>query len=92
MAFYSRTREEHWLRDKHDDGIVVILEDDSMWEVHSSDRLTTSRWLRMSTIIVEHTQRESYPYLLKNTTEQETVRANFLGDLPQQKPSEAGVA
>jgi hypothetical protein len=92
MAFYSRTREEHWLRDKHDDGIVVILEDDSMWEVHSSDRLITSRWLRMSTIIVEHTQREGYPYLLKNTTERETVRANFLGDLAQQKPSEVGVA
>jgi hypothetical protein len=43
MAFYSRTREEHWLRDKHDDGIVVILEDDSMWEVHSSERLIEVR-------------------------------------------------
>jgi hypothetical protein len=92
MAFYTRTREEHWLRDKHDFGIVVILEDKSMWEVHPSDRLTTSRWLRMSTIIVEHVQKDSYPYLLKNTTEQETVRANFLGDLARHKTSEVGVA
>jgi hypothetical protein len=90
MAFYTRTREEHWLRDKHDFGIVVILEDRSMWEVHPSDRLITSRWLRMSTIIVEHMQKDSYPYLLKNSTEQEIARASFLGDLPYWKSSEAG--
>ncbi len=88
MAFYTRTREEHWLRDKHDAGIAVILDDQSMWEIHPSDRLITSRWLRMSTILVEHTQKGSYPYLLKNRTEQETARANFLGDLAHQKPSE----
>jgi hypothetical protein len=88
VAFYTRTREEHWLRDKHEDGIAVILEDESMWEIYPSDHVITSRWLRMSTIIVEHTQKESCPYLLKNSTERETARANFLGDLPRRKPTE----
>jgi hypothetical protein len=88
MAFYARTRQEHWLRDKHDDGLVVILEDESMWEIHPSDRPLTARWLRMSTIVVEHTQKESYSYLLKNTTEQEMALANYLGDVAPEKTSE----
>lgn len=83
MASYTRSREQHWVRDKDRDGIVVVLEDRSMWEVHPSDRWMTARWLRMSTIIVEHTETEGYPYLLKNATEEETSRANYLGDLAQ---------
>ena len=88
MAFYTRTRQEHWLCDKHEDGIVLLLEDESMWEVHPSDRLIVLRWLRMSTILVEHTQKDGYPYLLRNTTDKETARANYLGDASTRKTSE----
>jgi hypothetical protein len=80
VAFYDKARDEHWLRDKHDEGLVLILEDESMWEVHPSDRPITARWLRMSTIMVERTQKAEYPYLLKNTTEEETARADYLGE------------
>ena len=80
MAFYPRTRDEHWLRDKHDEGKIVVLEDESLWEVHPADRMTTSRWLRISTITVNDTWKEGYPYLLTNTTEGETARANYLGE------------
>ena len=90
MAFYARTHQQHWLRDKHVDGIVVILDDDSMWELHPSDRWLAVRWLRMSTIIVENTRTERYPYLLKNTPEEETSRASYLGDLGPMKRSEVG--
>ena len=38
MAFYTRIHEEHWLRDRLEDGRIVILEDESIWEVHPSDR------------------------------------------------------
>ena len=78
MASYTRIHEEHWLRDKLEEGRTVVLEDDSVWEVHPSDRLIAKRWLRMSTINVVHTQKEGYPYLLKNSTEGESARANFL--------------
>ena len=61
MAVYTKTRQQHWLPDKHVDGVIVILQDESMWEVHPSDRGMTARWLRMSSIIVEHTQKEGYP-------------------------------
>jgi len=81
MTFYRRTRDEHWLRDKHDQGVSLLLEDDSMWEVHPSDRGLTARWLRGSTILIEGTQTQGYPYLLRNRTESEVARANFLGAL-----------
>ena len=45
MPFYTRAREEHWLRDKQEEGKIVILEDESVWEVHPSDRPVTTRWL-----------------------------------------------
>ena len=80
LAFYTRIREEHWLRDKLEEGKIVILEDESIWEVHPSDRQITKRWLRMSTITVKHTVKEGYPYLLSNSTEGEDARANYLHD------------
>ena len=79
MTFYPRTRDEHWLRDKQDQGIGLTLEDNSIWEVHPSDRSLASRWLRGSTICVEKTQTLGYPYVLRNRTEGEAARANFLG-------------
>jgi len=93
MVFYTRTRQEHWLCDKHEDGVVLLLEDESMWEIHPSDRLNVVRWLRMSTIIiVEHSQKEGYRYLLTNTTEKETAHANYLGDSRDPKNVRGGVS
>ena len=79
MAFYTKTHDEHWLRDKLEEGRIVVLEDESIWEVHPLDRLITSRWLRISTITVTYTQKETYPYVLSNSTEREDARANYLG-------------
>jgi hypothetical protein len=81
MVRYTRIREEHWLRDRHDDGSVVILEDESMWEIHPSDRPPTAHWLRGSTIMVSQIQKEADAYLLTNRTESETARANYVGQV-----------
>jgi hypothetical protein len=80
MAFYNRTHEEHWLRNKLEDGRLVILEDNSIWEVHPSDRQITKRWLRISTITVKNTEKGSHPYVLSNRTEGEDARADYLRD------------
>jgi hypothetical protein len=80
LAFYTRIHEEHWLRDKLEEGRIVILEDESIWEVHPWDRQIAKRWLRISTITVKHTEKEGYPYLLSNSTEGEDARANYLGE------------
>jgi hypothetical protein len=84
MPHYLRFDEEHWLRDKQDDGKIVILEDESVWEVHPMDRAAAARWLRISTITVavKDTQKEEYRYVLTNTTEGETARASYLGSTP----------
>ena len=80
MAFYPRIHQEHWLFDKLEDGRLVILEDDSIWEVHPSDREITTRWLRISTITVKNTEKGSHPYILSNRTEGEDARADYLRD------------
>ena len=80
MTFYGRIRQEHWLSDKQDEGKSLILNDDSSWEVHPSDQFITAKWLRGSTIMVEFTEKGEYPYLLRNCTENERARANFLGE------------
>jgi hypothetical protein len=85
MAFYTRTHEEHWLRDKLEEGGTLILEDESIWEVHPSDREITKRWLRISTISVKDTEKGSHPYLLSNRTEGESARANYLRDFSRKK-------
>ena len=81
MVSYKRTRDEHWLRDKQEQGRSLILEDESTWEIRPSDRAVTVRWLRGSTISVEQTQSPEYPYVLRNRTEKEVARANFLSDV-----------
>jgi hypothetical protein len=81
MAFYIGIHEEHWLRDKLEEGRIVILEDGSTWEVHPSDRQRTKRWLRISTVTVKYAQKESHPYVLSNSTEGEEARANYLGGM-----------
>ena len=81
MVFYKRTRDEHWLRDKQEQGQSLLLEDDSIWVVHPSDRSITAHWLRGSTIYIEQTQTPDYPYVLRNRTEGEVARANCLDDV-----------
>ena len=80
IAFYTRTHEEHGLRDKLEEGRTLILDDESIWEVHPSDREMTQRWLRISTITVKATEKGSHPYLLSNRTDGEDARANYLRD------------
>lgn len=79
MSIYKRILEEHWLRDKQAEGVALILEDDSTWEIHPSDRSITARWLRGSTIYVEDKETNGHRYVLRNHTEGEAARATFLG-------------
>jgi len=81
VTFYERIRQEHWLQDKQDEGKILILNDDSPWEVNPKDQFLTKRWLRGSTIMVEYTEKRDYPYVLRNRTEGEVARVNFLSEV-----------
>jgi hypothetical protein len=78
MNVYTKSHKEHWLRDKDQDGTILILEDGSQWEIVPTDRRTTSRWLRISTIVVTDPKEKGH-YLLNNITEGETAQADYLG-------------
>ena len=41
----------HWIDSVSDDGRIVILDDGSVWEVDSLDRIDSSLWLPMSEIV-----------------------------------------
>ena len=81
VTFYERIRQEHWLQDKQHEGKILILNDDSPWEVNPKDQFLTKLWLRGSTIMVEYTEKQDYSYMLRNRTEGEIARANFLGQV-----------
>jgi len=56
--------EEHWIKDKANDGSIIILEDGSIWEVDSLDRIESSLWLPTETIIIP----DSYDCLINVDT------------------------
>ena len=59
MALYTRIHDEHWLRDKLEEGRIVVLEDEFIWGVHQFiTRIGkgTKRWMRISTDTVKNTQ------------------------------------
>jgi len=45
-------QDSHWISSISDDGRVIILEDGSIWEVASIDRIYTRLWLRFENVII----------------------------------------
>ncbi len=41
-----------WIRSKADNGAIVILEDGSMWEINSLDRVNTALWLPFTNVTI----------------------------------------
>lgn len=42
----------HWIKSKSSDGSVVVLEDNSVWEIDSIDRIDSTLWLPIENIVV----------------------------------------
>jgi hypothetical protein len=68
---------DHALRDKSDDGSILLLDDGSVWVVAQADRVNTGLWLAPSSITVN--EGSGAPYELVNTDDQETAEANYIG-------------
>ncbi len=79
---YSGTG-KHWIDEVCKDGAIVVLEDDSMWEIESTDRLDTALWLATTDVSVRKSSDSSgqYEYVLRNTEDKETAHAKYLGSL-----------
>jgi hypothetical protein len=69
----------HWIKEKIDSGDYILLEDGSLWEIASLDRLNTRLWLKTSSItVVEASGYPGYGYILINTDDGESARVRFV--------------
>jgi hypothetical protein len=77
-ADYIGTGGGHWIQEVMEGGKYIILEDNSLWEISSLDRIYTGIWLPISNIAVIYTG-DYYPYTLVNTDDNESAQARYLG-------------
>lgn len=80
-ATYTGGSRAHWIKSKADNGAIIILEDGSMWEINSLDRIDTALWLPISnvTILKASSPVGDYKYTLVNTDDGEKALAKSLG-------------
>jgi hypothetical protein len=78
---YSGEGKHHWVDETCEGGAIVVLEDDSVWAVESTDRTDTALWLVTTDISVKRDSQASgpYKYVLQNTEDHETAHAKYLG-------------
>jgi hypothetical protein len=78
---YAGSSGGHWIKSKANDGGIIVLEDGSMWEISSIDRIDTSLWLPISnvTILKASSPVGDYKYILVNSDDGEKALAKFLG-------------
>lgn len=68
----------HWIESVSDDGRVIVLEDQSVWEVHPFDQVISALWLPVSDIVVVESNDPIYSYRLINKDDRETVLARLI--------------
>jgi hypothetical protein len=78
-GIYPSTGSGHWIERVSDNGRIVVLEDDSVWEISELDRSDVSLWLSNDEITVaDNPSNPFYPYKLINTDQGETAEAKLL--------------
>ena len=80
-ANYLGSSGGHWIKSKVDDGAMIILEDGSMWQIDSVDRVDTALWLPITnvTVLKASSPIGEYKYMLINIDDGEKALAKFLG-------------
>lgn len=78
---YLGTNGGHWIKSKVDGGAMIILEDGSLWQIDSVDRVDTALWLPITNVTVLRASSPigEYKYVLINTDDGEKALAKFLG-------------
>ena len=76
---YSGVGGGHWVNKTSNSGGVVVLEDRSLWEISTIDRIDTMLWLITEEITVLEGDNPVYPYKLINTDTGDKVDAKYLG-------------
>jgi hypothetical protein len=67
-----------WISDASADGALITLDDGSMWEISTSDRLLTDHWLPMEDVVVVKDKAGIQPVALVNKDNGEKAEARLL--------------
>jgi hypothetical protein len=78
---YTGSSGGHWIKSKSGNGSMIFLEDGSMWEINSLDRINTALWLPITNITILKASQSvgDYKYTLVNKDDGEKALAKFLG-------------
>lgn len=77
-SVYFNVGAGHWIRKVIDRGRFVELEDRSLWEVSSIDRIDSMLWLVADPIVVVESDTGLLPYKLVNTDNGDAVEAKLI--------------
>lgn len=72
---YIASGNGHWIKSKSSDGEIITLEDGSVWQIDSFDRIDTRLWLPITNITVAESEGG---YLLINTDDRQKAHAKLL--------------
>lgn len=76
MAQYIGIATGHWVSRKLEGGKIIVLNDNSTWEIASLDRIKTTLWLTTQRVDID-TRVGGYILINRDTGEQ--VAAKYLG-------------
>jgi hypothetical protein len=81
LGSYGAVGGGHWIKSKGNNGALIVLEDGSMWEIQSLDRIDTALWLPITNITVVEASSPvgEYRYTLINKDDGEKALAKYLG-------------
>jgi len=79
-GLYPGVGSGHWVQQNIESGHFILLEDDSLWEVSSLDRIDATLWLATESITVLDNGGGLWPYKLVNTDTGEAVEAKMVGN------------
>jgi pyruvate/2-oxoglutarate/acetoin dehydrogenase E1 component len=66
-----------WIESVTDDGVVLVLSDDSVWQVEFADQVNASLWLPMQRVAVAKTSRAGI-YRIVRERQGDSVQARFV--------------
>ena len=81
----------HWLKEVQKGGRLIILDDESIWEISPSHTGDTVTWDLVSGISVSSGKDAAFPYRLINTGMGESVNARHLGRRPKEEDPAAPI-
>jgi|SRR5579862_7437952 len=76
---YLDVGSEHWISKVIGDGEYVKLEDGSLWEISSVDRINSMLWLPVETVHVVTSSSSLSGYKIVNTDAGDSADATFVG-------------